>query len=618
MPRKGTEIVMRLKRTHYCGLITKEDINKEVVLTGWVQSKRDHGGLIFLDLRDRYGIVQVVFDSQKNASFFNQAERLRPEYVLAVKGEVKRRSPDTVNPNLATGEVEIHAEDLEVFNPSLTPPFYIEDGIDTDENLRLKYRFLDLRRSEMQRSLEIRHKVMLSMRKYLDKRGFWEIETPMLTRSTPEGARDFLVPSRTVPGSFFALPQSPQLFKQLLMISGVDRYFQITRCFRDEDLRADRQPEFTQVDMEMSFCTSRDIMKEIEGLLRYLFKEVLDKEIKTPFQVLTYKEAMERFGSDKPDTRFALEFVDISEIARQSEFKVFKRVVEKGGVVKGLNARGCGNFSRKELDDLTRQVQLWGTGGLAWIILTEEGVKTPIAKYFTPSQLSAIKAKLLGEPGDLLLFVADEWETALKVLGQLRLLLASRLGLIPEDQDHFLWVIDFPLFSYDQEEKRYTANHHPFTAPLAEDTSILDKEPLAVRSQAYDLVYNGVEVAGGSIRIHKRDLQEKIFNLLNINSIEAEEKFGFFLRAFDYGVPPHGGIAFGLDRLIMLMARKKSIRDVIPFPKTASGTCLLTGAPAPVSPVQLEELHISTILRETKKEKVPAQTHKSADTAENN
>jgi len=594
---------MLLKRTHYCGLVSKEDVNKKVVVNGWVQSKRDHGGLIFIDLRDRYGIVQVVFDSQKNASFFNQAERLRSEYVLAVKGEVKRRSPDTVNPNLATGEVEIHAEELEIFNPSLTPPFYIEDRIDTDENLRLKYRFLDLRRFEMQRSLEIRHRVMFSIRKYLDERGFWEIETPMLTRSTPEGARDFLVPSRNIPGSFFALPQSPQLFKQLLMISGVDKYFQITRCFRDEDLRADRQPEFTQVDMEISFCSADDIRQEIEGLLRYLFREVLDKEIETPFPVLTYKEAMERFGSDKPDTRFAMEIVDISEIAGQSEFKVFKGALKRGGAVKGINARGCGNFSRKELDDLTGQVQLWGTGGLAWMILTEEGFKTPIAKFFTPSQLSAIKEKLHGEPGDLLLFVADQWETALKVLGQLRLLLASRLKLIPEDEDHFLWVVDFPLLTFDQEEKRYVANHHPFTAPLAEDIPLLDKDPLAVRSQAYDLVYNGVEVAGGSIRIHKKDLQEKIFNLLNINSKEAEEKFGFFLKAFDYGVPPHGGIAFGLDRLIMLMTRKRSIRDVIPFPKTASGTCLLTGAPAPVAPEQLKELHISMVLRENKEEK---------------
>jgi aspartyl-tRNA synthetase len=588
---------MRLKRTHYCGLLTKKNINEKVVLAGWVQGKRDHGGLIFLDLRDRYGIVQVVFDFQKNASFFNQAEKLRPEYVLAVKGEVKHRSPDTVNPNLATGEVEIYAEDLEVFNSSLTPPFYIEDGIDTDENLRLKYRFLDLRRFEMQRSLEIRHKVMMSAREYLDDHGFWEIETPMLTLSTPEGARDFLVPSRTSPGSFFALPQSPQLFKQLLMVSGMDRYFQITRCFRDEDLRADRQPEFTQVDIEMSFCTSRDIMKEMEGLVSHIFKQVLHKELNTPLEVITYKEAMERFGSDKPDTRFAMEIVDISEIAGQSEFKVFKGVLEKGGVVKGLNARRCGHFSRKELDDLTLQVQLWGTGGLAWIILTEDGFKTPIAKFFTPSQLAEIKAKLQGEPGDLLLFVADQWETALKVLGQLRISLAGRLELIPGDKDHFLWVVDFPLLSYDREEKRHVANHHPFTAPLEEEISMLDQEPLTVRSQAYDLVYNGVEVAGGSIRIHKRDLQEKIFNLLGINAGEAEEKFGFFLKAFEYGVPPHGGIAFGLDRLIMLMAGKKSIRDVIPFPKTAGGTCLLTGAPAPVSPEQLKELHISTIFK---------------------
>ncbi|NLL57016.1 MAG: aspartate--tRNA ligase [Firmicutes bacterium] len=596
---------MHLNRTHYCGLLTKEDINKKVVLAGWVQVKRDHGGLIFLDLRDRSGIVQVVFDSQRNASFFSEAERLRAEYVIAVKGEVKHRSPDTVNLKLATGAIEVYAEELEVINSSQTPPFYIEDGIDTDENLRLKYRYLDLRRFEMQRALEMRHKVMMSARQYLDEHGFWEIETPMLTRSTPEGARDFLVPSRTSPGNFFALPQSPQLFKQLLMVSGIDRYFQIARCFRDEDLRADRQPEFTQIDIEMSFCSNRDIMREIEGLIAYLFKRVLHKEIKTPFAVLTYKEAMERFGSDKPDTRFAMEIVDISEIAGQSAFQVFKGIVEKGGVVKGLNARKCGHFSRKELDDLTRLVQSWGTGGMAWIVLTEDGFKTPLAKFFTSSQLLDIKEKLQGEPGDLLLFVADQWETALKVMGQLRLHLAGRLGLIPQDQDHFLWVIDFPLLTYDQEAKRYTANHHPFTAPLEEDTLMLDEEPLAVRSQAYDLVYNGVEVAGGSIRIHKKELQQKIFQLLNISTAEAEEKFGFFLTAFEYGVPPHGGIAFGLDRLIMLMSGKKSIRDVIPFPKTAGGTCLLTGAPAPVSPEQQKELHISTILRENKKEKMP-------------
>lgn len=596
---------MRLGRTHYCGLLTKEDINKQVVVAGWVQGKRDHGGLIFVDLRDRYGIVQVVFDSRENTAFFSQAEMLRPEYVLAVKGVLKHRSPETVNPNLATGELEIFAADLEVLNPAQTPPFYIEDAIDTDENLRLKYRFLDLRRPEMQRSLEIRHNVMMAVRKYLDAHGFWEIETPMLTRSTPEGARDFLVPSRTGPGSFFALPQSPQLFKQLLMVSGMDKYFQITRCFRDEDLRADRQPEFTQIDIELSFCSSQDVITEVEGLIRYLFKQVLDREIKIPLKILTYQEAMERFGSDKPDTRFSLEIVDISEIAAAADFKVFRGVLEKGGVVKGLNVRGCGHFSRKELDVLTQLVKSWGTAGLAWMILTNDGFKTPLAKFFTPAQLAAIKDKMQGEPGDLLLFVADQWETALKVLGQLRISLAERLGLIPAGEDHFLWVVDFPLLAYDAEEQRYTANHHPFTAPLPEDVGLLETDPLKVRSLAYDLVYNGVEVAGGSIRIHKKDLQEKVFGLLGINAAEAAEKFGFFLKAFEYGVPPHGGIAFGLDRLVMLMGGKKSIRDVIAFPKTAAGTCLLTGAPATVFPEQLKELHIAAVLKENKKGKAP-------------
>lgn len=593
---------MRLRKTHYCGLLTLKDIDKEVVVAGWVQNKRDHGRLIFVDLRDRYGVVQLVFDYHKNASFFKAAERLRSEYVLAVKGEVKNRSAETVNPNLATGELEIYVQDMDVLNSSQTPPFYIEDGIDTDENVRLKYRYLDLRRFEMQSTLFLRHRVLMSARKYLDERGFWEIETPALTRSTPEGARDYLVPSRTVPGSFFALPQSPQLFKQLLMVSGVEKYFQIARCFRDEDLRADRQPEFTQLDLELSFCTAEDIRAEVEGLIRRVFKDTLDKELAVPFKVLAYEEAMERFGSDKPDTRFAMEIVNITEIAGESEFKVFRNVIEKGGTIRGLNAKGCGSYSRKEIDDLTRLVQSWGTGGLAWMILTENGFKTPLAKFFTSGQQAEIKDKMKGEPGDLLLFVADQREPALKVLGRLRVYLAQRLALIPPDLDHFLWVVDFPLMVYDALEKRYTSNHHPFTAPLEEDFSLLEHEPQKVRAQAYDLVYNGVEVAGGSMRIYKKELQKKVFHLLNLQEQEVQEKFGFFLQAFEYGVPPHGGIAFGLDRLLMLMAGKKSIRDVIPFPKTAAGTCLLSGAPAPVYPEQLKELYILTVERDNKEE----------------
>ncbi len=588
---------MRLKRTCYCAELSKKNTQEKVVLAGWVESIRDHGSLIFIDLRDRSGIVQLVFDYQRSSSFFNQAEKLRPEYVLAVSGEVLMRSPETVNPAVNSGEIEVVVEDMEVFNASEVPPFYIQDGINTDENLRLRYRYLDLRRPEMQHMLEMRHKSMMTARSYLDKHGFWEIETPVLTRSTPEGARDYLVPSRTVSGSFFALPQSPQLFKQLLMVSGVEKYFQITRCFRDEDLRADRQPEFTQVDLEMSFCSRKDVMKTVEGFIYSLFNEVLKKEIELPFPVISYTEAMERFGTDRPDNRFGMEIKDISKIALQSEFKVFRNVVKNGGVVKGLNASGAGNFSRKELDDLTSLVQSWGTGGLAWMIVTEEGFKSPIAKFFTSGHLEEIRKEMEGEPGDLLLFVGDEWENTLIILGKLRLHVAQLLEII-EEKDSFLWVIDFPLVSFDKEESRYYSNHHPFTAPLESDLSLLEQDPLKARSLAYDLVYNGIEVAGGSIRIHKRDIQEKIFALLGITDEEAQEKFGFLLTAFQYGAPPHGGIAVGFDRLLMLMAGRASIRDVIPFPKTATGTCLLTGAPASVSREQLEELHISLVQKE--------------------
>jgi len=589
---------MFLKRTHYCGNISKENIGEKIVVAGWVQGRRDHGGLIFIDLRDRTGIIQLVFDYEKNTTFFNEAEKLRSEYVLAVKGEVVARSPETLNPALPTGELEILALELEILNASRTPPFYIEDAIDTDENLRLKYRYLDLRRPEMQKILRMRHKSLMAIRKYLDARGYWEIDTPSLTRSTPEGARDYLVPSRNLPGSFFALPQSPQLFKQLLMVSGLDKYFQVARCFRDEDLRADRQPEFTQIDLEMSFCRREEIMEEVEGLILFLFQEVLGQEVTVPFPVITYQEAMERFGSDKPDTRFALEIVDLGDIARQSNFKVFKNVLKGGGVVKALNAKGCGFFSRKELDDLTLKVQSWGANGLAWMIVTDDGFKSPIAKFFSAELLEEFKKKTGAQTGDLLLFVADQRDPALKILGQLRILLAERLDLIPKKEDRFLWVLDFPLLSYDHEEKRYISEHHPFTAPLEGDLPFLQDEPLKMRSQAYDLVYNGVEVAGGSIRIHKKETQEAIFQLLGISAEEAQEKFGFLLQAFQYGAPPHGGIAFGFDRLLMLMAKRKSIREVIPFPKTAAATCLLTGAPAPVSAAQLKELNISIVSRD--------------------
>ncbi len=594
---------MSLKRNKNCGIITKKNNGEKVVVAGWVQGRRDHGGLIFLDLRDRSGIVQVVFDQDKNKSFFEQVEKIRPEYVVAVEGTVVPRSEESVNPKLDTGEIEISAENLEILNASFTPPFYIENDIDTDENLRLRYRYLDLRRPEMLEMLKFRHKVLLETRKYLDGEGFWEIETPMLTRSTPEGARDYLVPSRISPGSFFALPQSPQLFKQLLMVSGVEKYFQVARCFRDEDLRADRQPEFTQIDMELSFLSREDIMSIVERLVKHLFLEVQGLDIDIPFEVLSYREAMERFGSDRPDTRFAMELVDISEIAAESQFKVFQKAIQGGGAVKGINATNCGRYSRKEIDDLTLLVQSWGAGGLGWMVVTEEGFRTPIAKFFTPGQLDLIRDKFAAREGDLLLFIADEYDKTLDILGQLRIHLARREGLLSSTEKKFLWVVDFPLLAYDQEEKRYSSVHHPFTAPLEEDRALLASEPLKVRSQAYDLVYNGVEVAGGSIRIHRKDIQEEIFKLLGLPEDEIEEKFGFLIGAFQYGAPPHGGLAFGLDRLVMLMANRKSIRDVIAFPKTAAGNCLLTGAPAPVSPGQLKELHISSALRDTNKDK---------------
>ena len=588
---------MRLQRTYWCGNISGKNIGEKVVLAGWVQGRRDHGGLLFVDLRDRSGLVQLVFDQERHGSLFAAAEKLRSEYVLAVSGVVIGRSPETLNPKLATGEVEISVEDMDLLNTAKVPPFYIEDNIDTDENLRLRYRYLDLRRPEMQEMLKLRHRLLMATRKCLDERGFLEIDTPMLTRSTPEGARDYLVPSRVSPGFFYALPQSPQLFKQLLMVGGVERYFQITRCFRDEDLRADRQPEFTQIDMELSFCTRTEIIAEVEALMTDLFQAILGQKLDTPLPALSHSEAMERYGSDKPDTRFGMELQDISEIAGECSFKVFSQAISGGGAVKGINVRGQGTFSRKELDDLTALVQSWGTGGLAWMIVTEDGFKTPIAKFFTAEQLDRLGKHMHAENGDLLLFVADKKENTQKILGQLRVHLARQLDLVPEGKHHLLWVLDFPLFVYDHEEKRYTSNHHPFTAPREEDIPMLQTEPLEVRSLAYDLIYNGVEIAGGSIRIHGGEMQETVFRLLGLTQEELDEKFGFLLEAFEYGAPPHGGIAFGLDRLLMLMSERKSIRDVIAFPKTAAGTCLLTGAPATVSPGQLKDLHIYTVNR---------------------
>lgn len=580
------------RRTHGCGELKKEDAGTRAVLMGWVHRTRDHGGLIFVDLRDRSGIVQVVFSPQVSRKAFEIAESLRNEYVVAVSGEVRLRPEGTVNPNLPTGEIEVYAEEAKVLNRAKVSPFYIADNIEVDEALRLRYRYLDLRRPEMQRLLKMRHRTTKAIRDFLDSRGFWEIETPMLTKSTPEGARDFLVPSRLNPGDFYALPQSPQLFKQVLMVAGVERYFQIVRCFRDEDLRADRQPEFTQLDMEMSFVSREEVMGVTEELLSYVFRTVLGVEIQLPFPRLTYREALERYGSDKPDLRFGLEIRDISDLVGKSQFKVFAEAVEKGGVVRGINAVGCGNYSRRELEDLTRLAGTWGAKGLAWMIVEAGGIRSPIAKFFSPEELESIKERMKAQTGDLLLFVADEEERAAQVLGNLRLELAGRLNLLDPEKFAFVWIVDFPLLEYSEEEGRYKAVHHPFTSPREEDIFLLDSEPLKVRALAYDVVLNGVEVGGGSIRIHRRDLQEKMFSLLGLNTEEVQEKFGFLLEAFEYGAPPHGGIALGLDRLVMLMGRRDTIRDVIAFPKTQSGTCLLTGAPGPVTLEQLKELHL--------------------------
>ncbi|HOV79513.1 MAG TPA: aspartate--tRNA ligase [Bacillota bacterium] len=588
-----------LKRTHYCGSLRIENVGQQTVLTGWVQRRRDHGGLIFIDLRDRTGLVQVVFSPDLHKDAFAKAETVRNEYVIAVAGEVCRRPEGTENPNLATGRVEVLARELKILNRAKTPPFYIEDGIEVDENLRLRYRYLDLRRPEMQEALILRHKAAKTVRDFLNEHGFLEIETPMLTKSTPEGARDYLVPSRVNPGRFYALPQSPQLFKQILMVAGFDRYYQIVRCFRDEDLRADRQPEFTQIDVEMSFVDVDDVLDLMEEMIAKLFRETAGLEIARPFPRMSYREAVDRFGTDKPDIRFGLELKDISDISARCGFKVFSSAVENGGLVKGINAKGCASFSRKEIDDLTAYASVYRAKGLAYFVVAEDGVKSAIAKFFNEDELSGIIERMEAEPGDLLLFVADKPRIVEDSLAALRLHLGERLGLIPEDTYRFVWVVDFPLLEYDREEGRFVAMHHPFTAPADSDIALLETGPERVRAKAYDLVLNGMEIGGGSIRIHRRDIQEKLFSAIGLGRTEAEEKFGFLLEAFEYGTPPHGGIAFGFDRLIMILAKRKSIRDVIPFPKTQSATCLLTQAPAPVAAEQLKELHIRTDARKT-------------------
>ncbi|HCX90771.1 MAG: aspartate--tRNA ligase [Deltaproteobacteria bacterium CG12_big_fil_rev_8_21_14_0_65_43_10] len=579
-------------RTHNCGQLRVDDIDSEVTLMGWVQRRRDHGGLIFVDLRDRYGITQVVFNPDVDRDSHEKAALLRSEYVIAIKGNVSKRPEGTKNPNLATGEIEVLVKGLKVLNEAKTPPFPIEEDVDVAEDTRLKYRYMDLRRRRLQRNLILRNKAAKIIRDCLYNEAFLEIETPFLTKSTPEGARDYLVPSRVNPGNFYALPQSPQLFKQLLMIAGYDRYFQIVKCFRDEDLRADRQPEFTQIDMELSFIDREDIFRIVEGMMALVFREVLNVDIKTPFKRLTYDDALERYGVDNPDTRFGLELKDVSDILEKSEFKVFADAVKQGGVVKAVNAKGCSGFSRKDLDNLVDLARVYGARGLAWLKYESGTWQSPIAKFLNDSDKTALYERMNLSEGDMLLLVADQAKVANGALGRLRLNIAERLGIIKQDTFDFTWIVDFPLLEYDQDEMRYTAMHHPFTAPIDEDVPKLKTEPDRVRAKAYDLVLNGSEIGGGSLRIYQRELQSAMFEVLKIGEEEAMAKFGFLLDALTYGAPPHGGMAIGFDRLIMILAGAESIRDVIAFPKTQKAACLMTDAPSKIDSKQLAELSL--------------------------
>ncbi len=582
------------KRTTYCGLVTEAFLGQEITLKGWVNNRRDLGGLIFVDLRDREGIVQVVFNPAFSEEALKIAETVRSEYVVEVQGTVTKRDPETVNPKIKTGQVEVQVTNIKVINKSETPPFSInEENVNVDENIRLKYRYLDLRRQELAQTFKMRHQITRSIRQYLDDEGFFDIETPVLTKSTPEGARDYLVPSRVHDGEFYALPQSPQLFKQLLMISGFDKYYQIVKCFRDEDLRAERQPEFTQVDIEMSFVDQEDVMQMGEEMLKKVVKEVKGVEINGAFPRMTYKEAMRRYGSDKPDTRFEMELIDVSQLGRDMDFKVFKDTVENDGEIKAIVAKGAAEqYTRKDMDALTEFVNIYGAKGLAWVKVVEDGLTGPIGRFFETENVETLLTLTGAEAGDLVMFVADKPNVVAQSLGALRVKLAKELGLIDETKLNFLWVTDWPLLEYDEDAKRYVAAHHPFTSPKEADIAKLGTAPEEAEANAYDIVLNGYELGGGSIRIHDGELQEKMFEVLGFTKEQAQEQFGFLLDAFKYGAPPHGGIALGLDRLVMLLTNRTNLRDTIAFPKTASATCLLTNAPGEVSDKQLEELSL--------------------------
>ncbi|GMQ59028.1 aspartate--tRNA ligase [Vallitalea sediminicola] len=587
-----SESMQGLKRTNKCTEVSAKNIDDKVTVMGWVQKRRDLGGVIFIDLRDKTGLLQIVFDASSiGDEGFAKAEKLRSEFVIAVEGIIESRSDETINPNLKTGEIEVRAHSLRILSEAETPPFQIEENSNVKEDLRLKYRYLDLRRPDLQRNLIMRHKVAMITRDFLSNEDFLEIETPMLTKSTPEGARDYLVPSRVHPGNFYALPQSPQIFKQLLMLSGYDRYFQIVKCFRDEDLRADRQPEFTQIDMELSFVDQEKIININEKLMQKLFKEVMDIDIEIPIQRLTYQEAMDRFGSDKPDLRFGIELVDLSSIVKDCGFKVFSATVANGGSVRGINAEGLGNLPRRQIDALGEIAKTYGAKGMAWIVINEDGTyKSAITKFLTDEEVENMVKAMNGKPGDLLLFCADSNDVVYSTLGNLRLEIGRRLELLDNSVFKFVWVTEFPLLEWNKEHKRYTAMHHPFTMPMEEDLQYLESDPGRVRAIAYDMVLNGCELGGGSIRIHQKDIQEKMFAALGFSKEDAYDRFGFLLNAFKYGVPPHGGLAYGLDRIVMLMTHSDSIRDVIAFPKVKDASCPMTEAPGTVDDKQLNEL----------------------------